>query len=119
MKHCPHCGSEHPENVTKCPVSQNPADGDQTIIFSKTAIRQSKYNIPPLPFEKRKADWVTILVANDEAEATKLLGRLKVAGIEARLDSAPIGGWAGAPRMNCIQVRPKDYDAAKGLLEAD
>ena len=119
MKPCPYCGAEHPENVTKCPVSQNPADGDHTVIFSKKATRQGRYDIPPLPVEKRKADWVTILVPNDVAETNKVLGRLKDSGIEARLDLSQIGGGAGAHCMKCIQVRPKDYDVAKEVLNAN
>jgi hypothetical protein len=119
MKHCPNCGAEHPDDVTECPIGQNPPGSEQTVIFSKKGIRRSRYDIPPLPVGKKQSDWVTILTPNDELETNIVMGRLKASGIEARLEVSRVGGWAGANEMKCVQVRPKDYDGARELLNAD
>ncbi len=78
-----------------------------------------KYDIPPLPPEKKQNDWVTILITNIEFETNIVMGRLEASGIEVKLDTSRIGGWIGSNVMKYIQVRPKDYDDARELLNAD
>jgi len=62
-------------------------------------------------------DWVSVRSeAYDNFELPIALGRLEASGIEARANDSVIGGWVAKDTARFIQVRRKDYDAARTLL---
>jgi hypothetical protein len=91
-----------------------PTSPDATIV--KNDPKDGKREILPLLPEDAQKDWVTILAPHSEFQADIVIGRLKASGIAARLKYSKIGAWVGGNTMGFVQVRPKDYDAAKDVL---
>jgi hypothetical protein len=62
-------------------------------------------------------DWVSIrTTAYSNIELAIVIGRLETAGIEARVLESVIGGWLGRDTAKFVQVRKKDFETARELL---
>jgi hypothetical protein len=118
MKRCSYCGAEYPDEMSACPIDHESLESPASAAYQKKEEKQKEggYDIPPLAEADKTRDWVMILYPHSEFEANIVLNRLQIVGIRARFDDVVGGGWLGTVRMRVIQVRVKDYDRARELL---
>lgn len=63
-------------------------------------------------------EWVSVRTeAYSNLELPIVLGRLQTSGIEARVHESVIGGWLGKDTAGFIQVRRRDFETARSLLQ--
>jgi len=121
VKKCSYCGAEYSDATAECSIDHEPLVPDAPAPSQHTKEQKDLEHIieirPLTPTEKQN-EWLTIVTPHDNFEANIVMGRLRSSGIEARLHASVIGGWLGKQIQTFVQVRPKDYDAAKDLLSA-
>jgi hypothetical protein len=122
MKKCSYCGRENEDNAAHCfecgtDFVQNtlppPARGPD--------LARPKYQIRPLSPEEAKLDLITIVNCQTLFEADMIVSELEAAGITALIPDEFVAE-AFAYGLNAlgyvrVQVAPKDYDAAKDVIE--
>lgn len=63
-------------------------------------------------------EWISVRSeAYNNIDSSIILGRLQASGIEAKVHESVIGDWSGRDTARFIQVRRKDYEAARSLLK--
>jgi hypothetical protein len=122
MKRCPYCGAEYPDDAVMCPVDHTPFDQPAGPKPSPPPKRiEAQHEFVALAESERQNDWVTLVRCGTLLAADMLASRLRSAGIEAFIPDEFLM-QAIAFNLNAygfvrVQVAPKDYDAARELLD--
>jgi len=122
MKKCAYCGRENDDNAIPCSECgtefghANPAQPTP-----KTEPARPKYQIRPLSPEDAKLDLVTIVSCQTLFDADMVVSELEAAGITALIPDEFVAETM-AYGLNAVvyvrvQVSPRDYDAAKDVIE--
>ena len=115
MKTCSYCGRQTIDEAVQCPECGTAEFKGLEGSPPEEESKEPRYAIPPLPPEDADHEWATLLKCRSLAEADFIVSDLKGAGIESIVpDQFMIE--AGAFR---VQVSPKDYEAARTLLNED
>jgi hypothetical protein len=73
---------------------------------------------PRIMRTENERDWISVRSeAYSNLELPIVQGRLEASGIETRVQESVIGGWVGRDTARFIQVRRRDYEIARSLLQ--
>ena len=122
MKKCAYCGRENEDdavNCSECGTEFVQASPTQPTPEAEPA--HAKYQIRPLSPEEAKLDLVTIVTCQTLFDADMVVSELEAAGITALIPDEFVAE-AMAFNLNAVgyvrvQVCPRDYAAAKDVIE--
>ena len=124
MKKCSYCGRDNTDETEHCfecgtdfeSVGEPPSEPPPR------EIERPEYEVAPLSAADRQKDFVTLVTCRNMVTADIVASRLRAAGITAFFPDESLMqlvGWNfntyGYVR---VQISPKDYDAAKDLLNS-
>jgi hypothetical protein len=128
MKTCPYCGAEYPDDALVCPIDQTPFERPADEIPSSSPPsptpepNRPEYELAPLSEDERQQDLVTLVRCGTLVAADLVVARLRAGGIEAFLPGEclmqTIGWNLNTYGFVRVQISPRDYAAAKDLLES-
>ena len=124
MKTCPYCGAEYPDDARACAIDQTPLDAPNQPASAAPPPpepNRPEYELAPLTAAERQQDLVTLVRCRTLVAADLVAARLRAAGIETFLPDECLMqtvGW----NLNTygfvrVQISPRDYEAAKDLLD--
>jgi hypothetical protein len=122
MKKCSYCGRENDDNAARCSeCSTEFAQSSTTQPAGEPQPGGPKYQIRPLSPEDAKLDLVTIVTCQTLFDADMVVSELEAAGITALIPDEFVAE-AMAYNLNAlgyvrVQVSPRDYNAAKDVIE--
>lgn len=122
MKKCAYCGRENPDDAVHClECGTEFVQPSPTPPTPEPEPARPRYEIRPLSPEEAKLDLVTILTCQTLFDADMVVSELEAAGIQAVIpDEFQAEAWAfglNALGYVRVQVAPKDYQAAKDVIE--
>jgi hypothetical protein len=129
MKKCSYCGAEYPDDAVMCAIDNTPFERPSEPspppepIRSEPVAKRPEYAFAPLSEADQRKDLVTLVSCRTLVEADMVVSRLQAAGIDAFLPDESLMqviGW----NLNTygfvrVQIAPKDYDAARDLLDGN
>ena len=122
MKKCAYCGRENDEGAVNCSeCGTELVQGSPTQPTPEPEPAPPKYRIRPLSPEEEKLDLVTIVTCQTLFDADMVVSELEAAGITALIPDE-FAAEAMAYGLNAlgyvrVQVSPRDYEAAKDVIE--
>jgi hypothetical protein len=122
MKTCSYCGRENDEHATHClECATEFVEVTSPPQATEPGPTRPKYKILPLSPEQAKLDLVTIVNCETLFEADVVVSELEATGITAVIPDEFVAE-AFAYGLNAlgyvrVQVAPKDYEAAKDVIE--